>query len=133
MEEDSGRPVVYRGKCCTVVYAVCEDGSSPARDFVTSLLLKDRTKIANLFARLGDLGEIRNREKFKLLEGVFFEFKSHQIRIPCYRAGNEWVLTHGFIKKKNEVRRAEITRAENIRLEDVGRFDRRRRERRDDR
>lgn len=72
-----------------------------------------------LFKRLGDEGRIGNEEKFKRIEGTgFFEFKAFQVRMPCYyTAGRRVVITHGFRKQADRIRRSELRRAENIRSE----------------
>ena len=72
-----------------------------------------------LFMWLGDHGWIKNDQKFKPIEGSdFFEFKSFQIRMPCYRSGNLMIITHGFIKKTGPISPEELKRAERFRNED---------------
>jgi hypothetical protein len=61
-------------------------------------------------------GAIKNREKFKKIEGQLFEFKSYQIRMPCFfDPKNRIVITHGFMKKTDNIPPKEIERAEAIR------------------
>jgi hypothetical protein len=73
-----------------------------------------------LFKLLGDRGWINNDQKFKPIEGTkFCEFKDFQIRMPCFRVGDTWVITHGFVKKKGPIPPAEIARAERIKGEDA--------------
>lgn len=115
------RPVAERGDKRSVEYAVRTDETSPAKEFIDGLSLSDQAKLANLFRRTADLGEIVHREKFKQLRGEIWEFKAHQIRVLCFRDGNAWVLTHGFIKKRDNVRTSEIDRADDIRDEDLAR------------
>lgn len=117
----SSRPLVISGVQRTIEYAACADASSPARDFVEALGASDLAKVLNLFQRLADHGRIENGQKFKRLDGPIWEFKSHQIRIPCFQDGSAWVLTHGFIKKSDSAPRAEIDRAHRIRSEDLAR------------
>ncbi len=104
-----------------IAAAVRRDGSSPAVGFIRNLDDQDRAKVFGLFRMLNPRGELRNREKFKKIDGKLFEFKSHQIRIPCFRVGSIWVLTHGFIKKSDEIPPSQITLAERIREEDLER------------
>jgi hypothetical protein len=99
--------------------AVARNGSSPALDFLERLDLRELAQVVKLFQWLGDLGWINNREKFKPIEGTdFFEFKAHQVRMPCYRSGNLFIVTHGFRKKKDAIDPQEIARAVRIRKED---------------
>lgn len=115
------RPREVTGRRKSIEYAVCADGSSPAREFVAGLSLADQAKILNLFRWLADHGEIKNGQKFKRLDGPIWEFKAHQIRIPCFQDGSAWVLTHGFIKKSDRAPRSEIDRAYRIQAEDLAR------------
>ncbi len=89
-------------------------GRVPALEFLRELRLEDQIKMQHLFdwsAR--DL--IANREKYKLLDAGIFEFKSKQIRMPCFESpGGLLVVTHGFIKKKDEAPPAEVRRGKEI-------------------
>ncbi|MGA2590251.1 MAG: type II toxin-antitoxin system RelE/ParE family toxin [Bryobacteraceae bacterium] len=106
------------------VYAVCINGTSPGSDYYTALDETDKAKLNALFARMAEHGVIKNETKFKKITGTeFFEFKSHQIRMPCYYVpGRLLVITHGFNKKTDRMPPAEIARAERIRREDAEYF-----------
>jgi hypothetical protein len=98
----AGRPIAYKGKAFTIAYAVDKNGRSPGKEFFDALPLGDQAKVMSLFGRLGDYGSIRNPEKFRKLEGNCYEFKSFQIRIPCFFLPAGLVLiTHGFRKKRD--------------------------------
>ena len=113
--------LVATGDWGQVRYAVRQNGTCPARDFIDQLSDSDRAKLAALFDRMAAVGQIRNREKFKKVEGAIFEFKSFQIRIGCFQHGRVWFLTHGFQKKAARWRREELERAETIRSEHLAR------------
>jgi mRNA-degrading endonuclease RelE of RelBE toxin-antitoxin system len=94
------------------------DGSCPAGDFLDSLSTSERRKLDVLFELMGDRGQIFNPEKFKKLAGSdgLFEFKSHQIRIPCiFGRSRSVVLLFGLRKKSDRYKRKEIERAEEYR------------------
>ena len=114
------RPTAYEGRRKVIAYAVRSDDSSPGLDFYEGLDRRDKAKLNALFQTLGDHGEIRNKEKFKKIEETeFFEFKSFQIRMPCFfLPGNLVIITHGFWKKKDKANPAEIERARLIKGED---------------
>ena len=114
------RPIAYKGERFTVVYAVCLDQKRPGEEFYDGLDDHDKAKLNKLFQHLGDHGKISNHEKFKKIEGTdFFEFKSFQIRMPCfYRPNGLVIITHGFRKKGDKIPSAEIKRAERIKKED---------------
>jgi phage-related protein len=112
---------LYAGKAFRIEYAVDANGKSPARDFLEGLSLKDRPKVWSLLKRLGDEGKVANREKCKKLKENLFELKSHQIRILFHyskRTKRLVVLSHGLIKKKDDLPQREIERAERILAED---------------
>ena len=60
-------------------------------------------------------------ERFKKIEGTrFFEFKNHQIRMPCFfEPGGSVIITHGFKKKGDRIPQPQLERAERIREEDL--------------
>ena len=114
------RPVAYDGCKFRIAYAVCLDQTSPGEEFYNGLSENDQARLNKLFETLGDQGKIFNEEKYKKIEGTdFYEFKSFQIRMPCfYRPGHLVVITHGFRKKKDKIPPSEIKRAERIQEED---------------
>jgi hypothetical protein len=114
------RPIAYSGCALTVVFAVCQNGESPGERFYDELDEKDQAKMLKLFTRMGEVGKIANRENFKKIENDLWEFKNHQIRMPCFfRPGKIVVVTHGFIKKGDAIPRPQIARAYRIQQEDI--------------
>lgn len=110
--------VFYEGNYHIVELAVTHDGKCPAQDFLNRLAKKDLVKVVRIVKRLADFGKIYNREQFKKIEGDFWEFKSSQIRLPCYfKPGHRLIITHGFIKKGNEIGPVEIDRMTRIKME----------------
>ena len=117
MGKEPDNNLVCRGPWGTIRYAICFNGRMPSQDFLSDLSIEDQAKFLALFDRMAQVGQIRNREQFKKVEGRIFEFKRFQIRVGCFQSGNSWVLTHGFVKKKNRWPKAELERAERIRRE----------------
>lgn len=115
--------VFCSGRWGSVVLAVRLDGSCPAADFLDGLKLSDQAKMVALLKRAADMGwmNINNAEKFKKIATGWFEFKCHQIRMPCYCSGRDLILTHGFIKKKDDFPVSEIRHAELIKGEHASR------------
>jgi hypothetical protein len=115
------RPIAYLGSCFTIVFAVAANKTSPAEEFYDSDLSElEQAKMLKLFERMGDAGRISNRENFKKIENDLWEFKSFQVRMPCFfRPGKILVVTHGFRKKGDAIPRPEIERAHRIRKEDI--------------
>ena len=116
------RIFAHKGKVLAVEFAIRINGESPASDFYDELDDRDKAKLLKLFETIGEHGQIRNKEKFKHIEGTnnFFVFKSFQIRMPCFRFGYSFVVTHGYIKKADKMPPAELKRAEMIKDEHEG-------------
>ena len=111
------RPIHHRGPVRDIVFAVRDDGSSPAREFLESLSVSDQDRFNDLFIWMAERGEIRNTEKFRFNVGKatckvgnrsqtvpIAEFKIHSgsgQRIMAFLHGRQWVLTHGFRKGEN--------------------------------
>lgn len=114
--------VAYRGSRLTIEFAVLRDGTLPGRAFLEEQESGRQANIYALFTRLADAGRIDNREKFKKIEGSsFWEFKSFQVRMPCYfRPDQRVVITHGFTKKGDRIKKSELSRAESIKSEYEG-------------
>lgn len=123
MSKEADSPVVVRGVMRTIEYAVCSNGSMPAKDFIEKdLNITEQAKLLPLFRRMADHGNVPNCEQFKPVEDEIFEFKRHQIRVFCFRKDNRWLLTNGYKKKKdrldpNEIRRAIRVKEEHLRRE----------------
>jgi len=103
-----------------IEFAVRQNGSMPARDFITGLHWKERIKLLALLQRMADTGKIWNKQQFKQVEGKIFEFKSNQLRVLCFQHSNSWVLTHGFRKKRDKLPRKEKETAKEIMTEHLG-------------
>lgn len=106
-----------RGRWGKVVFATQENGTHLAAEFFDGLSAADQVKVSALFKRFADFGEIQNREKFKKIADDLFEFKSGQVRMFCFIERGMVVVTHGCIKKRDNINKAEIKRAERIRAE----------------
>jgi hypothetical protein len=73
-----------------------------------------------LFQQMADYGRVSSKRFYKEMGELWtfaHEVRNLQIRFPCFRDGNKWIVTHGFIKPgaqkglgkwpDSEVRRAE--------------------------
>jgi hypothetical protein len=120
--------IVASGTWGTVEYAVCDDGTSPSKEFYESLRTEDRAKFAPLFQLMANTGFIRGKSKFRKERGHIFAFKKNaadgrMIRFPCFRHEKRWILTHGFYKPaQNEWPEVHFTTAERVMSEHLGRI-----------
>lgn len=107
--------IAAQGPLRTVEYAVRNDESMPAREFIRKLEPGDRAEVFQFLQHLADNGEqaVSNSKRFKKeREGLWAykkkapqgkrknkgKRKSQMMRIPCFREGRRWILTHGFWK-----------------------------------
>jgi hypothetical protein len=110
--------VEFKGHQRTIANIILADGSSPAVEFLAEFVRDERQKIDVLFERMGQFGEIQNRQKFKKLERTdgLFAFKSFQIRLPCFLRRHRMVyLLFGLRKQSNAWKPSEVRRAEEYR------------------
>ena len=98
-----------------------DDGSCPAEEFLNGLDEEKTAKMKALFHLfITTHPRQMSDQKFKKIEGTadLFEFKSFQIRMPCFFAqGGRILLTHGLIKQQDRLPTGEITRAKRIKGE----------------
>ncbi len=114
MSGPADKNIAASGTWGTVEYACRADGTRPAQDFLDNLEDKEKAALVALFKRMADHGRITNETKFKHEEGEIYAFKRFQTRLPCFRIGSSWFMTHGFIKKKDRWPPTEINRAKDI-------------------
>ena len=87
-------------------------GQCPAKKYLDSLEKRRRAKLDALLDRIALHGKINNREQFKKLIGYnIYEIKNFQDRLFGFFDEKRFVVTNGFIKKKNDTPKAEIDRA----------------------
>jgi hypothetical protein len=134
--------IVVKGSQCIVEYGVLDDGSSPARDFLQGLQLKDRSQFVATFLRVAHLGifGVKNEDRFKQAR-AFWAAKNNRcsggpeglkrVRIVGFRKRDQatgvdrLILTHGFWKSRvAEWPESEFARAEAIRDEILARENR---------
>jgi hypothetical protein len=118
MRESADGVIAYRGVQLTIEYAHEANGEAPGSAFFNSLDPRWQARIVYLYKRLGDVGQIHNREMFRKETGEFWAFKAFQARLLCYfRRDQRVVITHGFSKKTDKIRKQEFDRAARIKQE----------------
>lgn len=142
---DADTHIVVVGKRRTVEYAVRDDGSKPAKDFLDALEAKEKAAVVALLSHLAEVGEegFHNRKRFRQERPPIWAIKrkaaqgkkekskkkskekraSRLIRLPCFRDGDRWIITHGFWKPptKSEWPEEEFTLAFKIMNEQLSR------------
>ena len=133
LTKDLARPGV-----CRVACVIMSSGEIPAEDDLAEMerLREKRHGKANakarflvLFDNMAKYGQI-SRKRFRREMNGFCAFRHEvanvQVRFPCFRGGNDWIVTHGFKKPGaqsglGQWPQGEIARAKHIRSEYVRR------------
>jgi Phage derived protein Gp49-like (DUF891) len=117
--------IVAQGSWGTVECVVLATGRVPAKEFLSGLDAKTQAPLMVLFQNMANSGSLspkRFKKEMGNLSAFRHEIGRRQFRFPCFRDGNRWTITHGFIKPgaKNKLGKwpqAEVTRAKNIEAE----------------
>lgn len=112
---------MFSGRNCNVDYACCLNDKKPAKEFVETLTEAEKLKLSHILQQLLDTGKVWNKEKFKKLEEPFWELKSDKNRLLCFKHKNCWILTNGFKKTTQKLKRSYISFAQRIMTEHLQR------------
>jgi hypothetical protein len=102
------------------------NGHAPAVEFLSGEPPVVQARFLVLFQQMANYGSVQAK-RFKKEMGDFSAFRHEinnlQYRFPCFRDGNKWIITHGFIKpgarnkKLGEWPVQQVERAERIQRE----------------
>lgn len=96
-----------------VDFYVSPDGSKPVADYMRTLPIQDRKRLAEMFFRIQELGLAESGADVKGIEG-----KLKEIRVSAHRAffvlvtGDLMVILHAYRKKTQKAPPAEIAIAQ---------------------
>jgi len=108
------RPIIYHGKIFTIEWFENESGKSQVRAFYESLSNQDRAKVLSLFERMGDIGKIYDKTKFRHERGEIYAFKpQHHRFLSCFYKGQRIIVLTGFTKKSKKIPAKELIRAQD--------------------
>jgi len=101
-----------------VLFYRTETGRCPTREFLSSLSLKVRAKISKWIEKLEECGPDLPRPYADIVCGKIHElrivFASTQYRLLYFFYGRYIIITHGFVKKTDEIPGNEIEKAQNL-------------------
>lgn len=108
------KSIIYHGKIFTIEWFENESGKSKARAFYESLSSKDRVKVLSLFERMGDIGKIYDKTKFRHERDEIYAFKLQPHRfLSCFCKGQRIIVLTGFTKKSKKLPAKELKRAQD--------------------
>lgn len=111
-----------------IIYYEGEDGHCPLQEFIDDRKVRDQAKILAWIGQLEQRGPQLPRPYADLLEDGIHELRvtasGDQVRVLYFFCYREFiVLTHAFLKRTDEVPRAEIRKAQRLRDDFLSRFD----------
>ncbi len=115
--------LAYKGKRCTIEWYFNSGGRSQAFDCFQELGMDRQKKILYLFQLMGDVGSIRNIEKFRYEGDQIYVFKADIDRFFCFFfAGLRVVVTNAYEKKSDKLSREDKRKAISARIDFIKRF-----------
>jgi phage-related protein len=104
--------VVYKGKKFTIEWYYDDRGSSDVWDYFNELTLDRQLKLNQLVELIGDMGSIKNTEKFRNEDDQIYAFKPKPDRFFCFFCkGAKIIITNAFEKKTEKLPKRERDRA----------------------
>tara|TARA_R110002126_G_scaffold247974_3_gene390871 strand:+ start:22574 stop:22963 length:390 start_codon:yes stop_codon:yes gene_type:complete len=112
--------IAYSGDSFTIEWYFDNKNKSEALEYYNSLKASERIQLLKLVKRMGDVGEIKDKTKFRSEGDKIYAFKPQPDRFLCFfNEGKKIIITNGFRKKQqklpsNEKERALINRESYI-------------------
>ena|SRR3990167_550433 len=104
--------IAFEGRKFVIEWYFDNNGKSIALDYFESLDNACQMKLLGLFELMGDIGEIRNKEKFRYEDDKIYAFKPQPHRFLCFFfSGHKIIVTNAFHKKTDKLPIKEKERA----------------------
>ena len=118
MKKQKTRKIEYaafEGSKFTIEWYFDEKGKSIALDYFESLNDDEQMKLLSLFELMGNVGEIKNKTKFRYEADKIYAFKPMPHRFLCFFfTGHKIIVTNAFHKKTDKLPPNEKSRALDI-------------------
>jgi len=95
----------YNGDYYCIEFYFDEMGRSQAREYMTENLTSEEIRrFMQLLVMIGDLGQIRNKEKFRNEGDKIYAFKPRPHRFLCFFVeGRKIIITNAFTKRQQKL------------------------------
>ncbi|MGB3850384.1 MAG: type II toxin-antitoxin system RelE/ParE family toxin [Tunicatimonas sp.] len=104
--------IAYQGRTYQIEWYYNDKGQSQALEYADGLSRSDRVKLENLLRVMGDIGQIRNKTKFRSEGDQLYAFKPQPHRFLCFFVkGRKIIITNGFVKKQDKLPKSEKDKA----------------------
>ena len=112
MSFDENKHIAFEGQKFRIEWYVDSSGKSEALKYSEEMPKNHKAKLAQLFKVMGDIGQIRNKTKFRNEGDKIYAFKPQPYRFLCFFAiGQKIIITNGFYKDEDKLPLAEKNRA----------------------
>ncbi len=96
--------VAYAGRKFTIEWYYDDRGYSQALEYAEALTDSDRRKLAGLLMVVGDIGQLRNKQKFRHEGDQIYAFKPKPHRfLAFFFEGGKIIITNAFTKKSDKL------------------------------
>src|ERR1700719_645468 len=96
--------IAYQGREFTIEWYYDSNGHSQALEYAEGLDDADRKKLAALLMVMGDIGQLRNKQKFRYEGDKIYAFKPQPHRfLAFFFAGGKMIITNAFAKKSDKL------------------------------
>ncbi len=96
--------IAYKGKKFTIEWYYNAKKESTAQEYFEELTLDRKKKFAQLLKVMGEMGQIRNREKFTTEDDQIYAFKPQPDRFLCFFfTGGKIIITNAYEKKSQKM------------------------------
>ncbi len=104
--------IAYKGEKFAIEWFYDENGKSEVLDYYRSMPLGRRQKLLAMIRRMGDIGKIYNKTKFRHEGDQIYAFKPRPERFLCFFfTGKKIIITNAFVKKTNKLPETEKRKA----------------------
>lgn len=96
--------IAYKGKKFTIEWYYNTKKESGALEYFEELTFDRKKKMAHLLTVMGEMGQIRNEEKFTNEDDQIYAFKPQPDRFLCFFfAGGKIIITNAYEKKSQKM------------------------------
>jgi phage-related protein len=104
--------IAYQGREFTIEWYYDAGGKSQALAYAEALEAEERKKLVAMFKVLGDIGQLRNEQKFRHEGDKIYAFKPKPHRfLVFFFEGSKVIITNAFTKKRDKLPPREKDRA----------------------
>lgn len=104
--------IAFEGREFRIEWYFDVKGNSAALDYFESLSEPEQIKLLNLFELMGNIGNIKNKTKFRSEGDKIYAFKPQPHRFLCFFfTGQKIIVTNAFHKKTDKLPTKEKERA----------------------